>query len=755
MIDRRGFIKVSAAAGAAFVLAPMVASSAQMSNTALPGCGDVPPCEWDPATMHGLDLHFDATQLCVFPVDSSEFAGTSAGDLGVSLGGNGWSQTGDLARVDAGVAMLSGHSASGELPAAKPSDVAIDLTAALGLERACICVVLEGRDHSRREIVLAKSSDFDGVTVTGGSRSAPPSRRGSGLRLGEANVIRVEVGRMRFVVMSNGTRAAAGSLPADWELQRYGFGFRDADTSSVVSSFVVRDLDAVHLNDGQRVAAIPQLAQPSRCVEATQDVEAWKPRFSAGGRGIGPALCFDGRGMSLTSNAFCGAGAFTVFAVVCCGPGGGGTIVGSNEANGGFQLRVDDDGSVVALNSGKRAIAWSAAGAVGDMPAIIGFSLDAGGNAHIYVNGQPVGWAAAPDVALPLEVTMSIGVTNGGEYFSGQVCEIVRWNRPLTGEELRTAFRGLAGKWGIAVGPAIADRVAAPLLAVGIKGSNIIPSRVDLADADPTASAWFNLWSRWDWNWIDRSVRRAVDQGANVIRLIGDVNAVYTGAITEATYHDRLEQVISRCAEFGRGFYYCAIDLRHKRNADADFIARFLGGVGGVLARNPNVLAVDLCNEVASGYPLFSEAQVVRWIGSWSAAIRRAAPQIPQSISDVAPGGLLDKVSAVRYYELYADMVDFFDLHVYEGAVLGEDSRILTPYELSVNRPLLIGEFGENRHAPGARPGPFYAQVRRLRDSSPVVRGAVQWGAVNDDYGLYSETGDILQMDIAPEWARF
>ncbi len=100
-------------------------------------------------------------------------------------------------------------------------------------------------------------------------------------------------------------------------------------------------------------------------------------------------------------------------------------------------------------------------------------------------------------------------------------------------------------------------------------------------------------------------------------------------------------------------------------------------------------------------------------------------------------------------------MVDFFDLHVYDDLEIASDSAPLAPYELSVNRPLLIGEFGVDRKVSGAEPGPFYSRVKMMRDSSALVVGALQWGAINDDFGLYSESDGRLQTDIADEWARF
>jgi hypothetical protein len=65
--------------------------------------------------------------------------------------------------------------------------------------------------------------------------------------------------------------------------------------------------------------------------------------------------------------------------------------------------------------------------------------------------------------------------------------------------------------------------------------------------------------------------------------VIQEFLAVHRGTITEATHHDRLQQVVSHCESLGCRFYHCAIDLRHKRDADPAFIAKFLSGVAAVL----------------------------------------------------------------------------------------------------------------------------------------------------------------------------
>jgi hypothetical protein len=746
MIGRRPFLKASLLTSAAVAGLPLISACGRVDVKAS-------PC-WNPDSIPGLDLHFDATRLDISPVDSTDFANARPGVPLTSVRGQTWSHTDNMMSTRGGLRMADGEEASANIDAVLPSHTAIRIPVALGKSKASIRILLEGNDSRKYEIILRKWADIDSVELRGFRWGFPRLYRSpSGLELGAANVLDVRIKPGRLVISTNHVEVGEADLDVGWSVRRYGVGFRDSDDESVVRGCLVSDAEPKRLGNGARVTQVPQLAQPNRCLSAEQNDDAKAPVLVRNSIGPHQGLVFDGSDTLFTGAPLDGT-SLTVFAVVKRRPSGGGTIIGPSDSTGGLQLRIDDDGSFAALNAGRAGIVQTRPGAVGDSPSIIALSLDSVGNSTLYLNGRPTVSAVSP-VSFPTGVTMTIGSAYNAEFFSGAIGEILRWNRPLNGGELRTAFEALSAKWGIPVAPPLDGPIAAPLHAKALKGSNIIPALVDLANDDPGASAWLNLWSRWDWQWIEASVRRAVEQGASTIRLIGDVNAVHSGLITEATYHDRLQQVVTLCNSLGCRFYYCAIDLRHKRDADPAFIAQFLSGVAAVLDRNSNVVAIELCNEVASGYDIYPEHDVVAWIGAWASAIRAAAPSMPLSISDVSPGTLSDKIGQVDYYAKFAHMVDFFDLHVYDDLEIASDSAPLAPYELSVNRPLLIGEFGADRKDPGAQPGVFYSRVKMLRDSSALVVGALQWGAINDEYGLYSESDGRLQADIAGEWARF
>jgi concanavalin A-like lectin/glucanase superfamily protein/cellulase (glycosyl hydrolase family 5) len=747
MIGRRPFLVASLLVGAAAAGPPLIGGCARWTDV------KASPC-WDPDAIPGLDLHFDATRLDEIPVDSSDFVSESSAAPVTSVRGNTWAYTGNITPAPGGLRMVGGAEASAMVDAVPLSHTAIRIAVDAGKQKSSVCILLEDNSSRIWEIALRKWGEVDSAELRGYRWGLSRLSRGSSrLALGARNVLHLRITPRRLAIWVNHVEMEATDLSEGWSVKRYGVGFRDGDDETILSGFVVSDAEPKRLEKGVRIAQVPQLAQPNRWLSAEQRDEAKRPVLEFDSIGSRQALRFDGSDTLVTDAPLDGT-SLTVFAVVHGRPSAAGTIIGPSESTGGLQLRIDDDGSLAALNAGRSGIVQTRPGAVEDSASIVAVTLDSVGNAALYIDGRPVGGAVSP-VRFPPGVTMTIGSAYNAEFFSGAIGEILRWNRPLSGGELRTVFDALSEKWSIPVARAFDGPVVAPLRAKELKGSNVIPALADLANDDPGASAWLNLWSRWDWQWIELSVRRAVGQGANTIRLIGDVNAVHSGAITEATYHDRLQQVVSLCHSLGCRFYYCAIDLRHKRDADPAFIAQFLSGVAAVLARNSNVVAIELCNEVASAYDIYPEQEVVAWIGAWASAIRAAAPAIPLSISDVSPGTLTDKIGQINYYANFAHMVDFFDLHVYDGLEIGADSAILAPYELSVNRPLLIGEFGIDRTAAGAEPDVFYSRVKAMRDSSPVVVGAMQWGAINDQWGLYSESTGRLETDIAGQWARF
>ena len=101
MIDRRGFIKISATTGAAVAFGSLIGACRDT---------DAPRVGWEPESIAGLEVHFDATQLLHPMLVCDEFRRPDSQALGICSGGQTWSQNGDLALTMDGVAMASGSS---------------------------------------------------------------------------------------------------------------------------------------------------------------------------------------------------------------------------------------------------------------------------------------------------------------------------------------------------------------------------------------------------------------------------------------------------------------------------------------------------------------------------------------------------------------------------------------------------------------------------------------------------------------------
>src|SRR6266568_3125138 len=64
-------------------------------------------------------------------------------------------------------------------------------------------------------------------------------------------------------------------------------------------------------------------------------------------------------------------------------------------------------------------------------------------------------------------------------------------------------------------------------------------------------------WIEWDWTgWIRPQIDGALGLGANTARLIGDVAMVISGAISQATYNARLQEIVKYCVDNGLAYYY-------------------------------------------------------------------------------------------------------------------------------------------------------------------------------------------------------
>jgi len=373
---RRPFVVASLLATAGVAGIPLL-RAATNDGTA----GDRPHDMWDPGSIPGLDLRFDARRLNVRLVDSTDFTASPTTQPWTSVGGVKWSHTNNVLLTASGLKLAAGTDATAQAPASPLSQFCIQVGVLAADTKANIVVVLRGGDGKQREIRLSKSADRQSTELRG--FTAPSSRHirpWSNLTLGQPNTIDIRLERRRITVLVNHASIISVDYPGGPPLQRYGVGLFDGDNESAIQSFVVGDWAPPDMRTGDLVTKVPQLVQPSQCLAARQHLGSRAPVFTANAVGHRAGLTFDGS-RSLVTNAQLDLAGFTIAAVV----NGRGTIVGPNETDsgdrtGGIQLRIDQDGSLVALVANRQEIVRSKPGAIADSPTIVAFSLDSVGN---------------------------------------------------------------------------------------------------------------------------------------------------------------------------------------------------------------------------------------------------------------------------------------------------------------------------------------------------------------------------------------
>lgn len=422
-----------------------------------------------------------------------------------------------------------------------------------------------------------------------------------------------------------------------------------------------------------------------------------------------------------------------------------GTILTLNGAAGPVQIRTNPAGALTVRLPSEQELDSSLRLQVGE-PVVLATTFDASGNVQFFCNGSSFGGYSLAEPPLD-DADIVIGAFDGYDATRGAYAEVLVWDRAFDGYELREMFDALGPKWAIEIDPVISAPARVPFAHQRFKGSNIHPKKVDIH-----GPAWRNLWVGWDWTWISRSVDSAIAQSANSIRIIGDVEGVFLGMITKEQYIQRLRQLAEYCRLKNCGLYYCMMDLRHIGIAPVEFVEGFVYDIGVELAQIPNLIAIDVCNEVASVYGTIGKERTVEWITRFAERLRQAAPSISLSLSEVKAASFFDKLGARSEYETFAPIVDVMDIHIYSPPHVSGRTNAMAAYELIMDRPLIFGEIGANIDL--TDPVGAYRNIAGLCRSSDAITGVLQWASVNDGFGLYSETTNELRAGVAKEWSE-
>lgn len=428
---------------------------------------------------------------------------------------------------------------------------------------------------------------------------------------------------------------------------------------------------------------------------------------------------------------------------------------GINGGNNGFEFRVNDDGTVTAARSGVWEIGTSSRRILAGRFNVVAFQYDTNGTWACYINGQSAGMGRTKFTLSRSRTSLALGYSFGSPTpaFRGELAEVIRYTRPLLGQELLHLHRYLATKWDVPLARRIDSSSKPPHLS-GLVGSNVAPRLAQYS----SGSVWTDFWSDWDWRWVKHSIDRARASGSNAIRTIGDVQAVGLGRLEQAGYLERLEQIIRYCRKHRVRYYPCGFSLQAVGSTSIASVHRQLVAQARLFARNLDVVVgFDLVNELGTNYDSYGRERAIGLALSLAAAVRHAAPAVPITVSDIGDlqWGALSRGTPLALYRRFAAHVDFFDVHVYAEP---GDLRAwhLAPYELTVGKPLMIGEFGADASGQGeSKADRYYRSVRALRDATPSVRGVFQWAAVDDRFGLQTETGARVRSRLVKEWRRF
>lgn len=716
---------------------------------------------FNPTTVPNLLAWFAADNLAPGLFASDTFSRADASSLGTSSGGQAWTTDFGVIGISSKKArMLSGGSGRSLLPVGRCGDYAVVAKVKFAPTGTSDCQLVLRYSNGLNMITLNLSAGTgvnraQTVSIVAGvtsqiSLSSAPWGPGSTVMVTTeciGNVYYIYADRVLI-----GTHTDSGNNFTTTSRAGLGFGAAGAaDTTTEVQRFFVAPIALTTLSDASPVSAWPNLV--SMTDQSAAGASA-RPTYRIAAQNGLPAIRFSGS-QSLASLVPADSAEFTMVAALKVGAAQQNSILAST-GTGGVTWRINSTGKMEILKTNTSSIGVSTDAVPASQPVVVAVSYDATGTYTFYINGQPAGGGIVGSPPTFTAATMlALGSAPGNtEMFNGDMFEVVIYNRALYGRELQPVMTSLSAKWGVGIKQRILSATKTPLaLTYKIKGSSVHPKNSDFS----YGNGWIGVHGHWDWTWVKKNVDRAVSRGANTIRLIGDVETVFTGVITQATYLAQLGQLVDYLASINVKYYHCAGDATHFGGADDAYVVSFMAAQAALLATKTNVIAFEMLNEVYLGVTFYPESALVALVARISAAVRAAAPNIPLTVSSVAiSSSIAQSLADGNRLRWYAPFVDFFDFHVYptSGALLKPWHT--AAYEVVCDRPIVFGEFGMSRSShTGAEVTAVYEAVRQLAINSPRVAGVLQWAAIDDGYGLYTETGDTLQTDAATPWALF
>ncbi len=271
-------------------------------------------------------------------------------------------------------------------------------------------------------------------------------------------------------------------------------------------------------------------------------------------------------------------------------------------------------------------------------------------------------------------------------------------------------------------------------------------------------------WIEWDWTgWIRPQIDCAIGLGANTVRLIGDVAMVTSGAVSQATYNARLQEIVKYCVDSGLAYYYtgCAPYGTDGANngslatSDAQIASVINSNIAAITAGDTdfraNIIGADLISEANAG---FSAARV----NNIYSLVR---PNVPAVIPCTfgTSGALPDS----SWLNSISGSCDFIDPHIYPQ-IYGINNfppagAVFDLHATYPNKEILFGEGGiDSSQYTNLQIMDWIKNLTSLGDM-PIARGALLWAAQDQQtsterYGAFDSNWHP-RASIAGPWLRW
>lgn len=223
--------------------------------------------------------------------------------------------------------------------------------------------------------------------------------------------------------------------------------------------------------------------------------------------------------------------------------------------------------------------------------------------------------------------------------------------------------------------------------------------------SDTDGFNWPRMWDQnYDWNgWLRPGLDKVAGLGANTVKMIGlgEPALAVSGTAFEPYLADRMRQYLDYAASLGLLVFW-QVNTRSEYGNTATLVASAVANAR-ILADYPNVVAIDLWNEIDLEVSSSWEASAVPFMQQAYAALKAVTP-LPLTAS-LASGPPLPPTSAYTRMTRIAPFVDFWDFHQYhrttDVTAIPYPEQFATFRTLPYYKPWLIGESGAPRVSGG------------------------------------------------------